>query len=79
MRAFNPVTLLLLSALCLVTACQLIPGEKRLRITPRVIRAGFLIHPKHEPISCSDPQAREFYGIHFSDMDKIIELTEEEK
>lgn len=70
------------SVLYLVIAlagCQTLGSEKKLRITPRVIRDGYLIHPKHDPISCSDPGAKEFYGIHWSDMDRIIELTEDIK
>lgn len=80
MKASSRATLLIFSALLVaivLMGCQTLGTERKLRITPRVIRDGYLIHPKHEPISCSDAQAKEFYGIHWSDMDKIIELTEE--
>lgn len=66
-------------AVTVLTSCQTLGKERKLRITPRVIRDGYLVHPKYEPISCGDPRAKEFYGIHWQDMDRIIELTEEKE
>lgn len=80
MNLLKLATLPSLIALCLaIASCQILPGERKIRAAHRLIKDGYIIHPRHKPISCEDAQAEEFIALHYLDLERYIELTEDKQ